>query len=380
MSAHFLWLALIASLPASVHGQDIKSGMELPPEAAIIAPTQRLKDSQFAIPAPNQAPAGPALDLKGGGVPTPAAQATLQPPAVTKPIPPRKPAPPVKAVPAIPRAATKPALQPLPPENSSGIPDIVRSMSPSKPTLPLLGKSASMGIDSTKSQQVIHLSSGVNEIVNISLTMPNRISTPFSKPRVVDNGLLESDSYKTVGSDIFVIPTSDMPIGMFIYDEDRPGANVATITLVPQKTLLAQSIVVMFAPSHGVGAGTGRAGPEAGGVASDYEDDLRMKMRSLALGVAPSGFSEANLNLGSTRVGGLSIVPERQYAGGKMYLYRYRIENITNEVIELDERTFIEDGVRAVAFYPVIRLEPNAYTWVLIAADISSSENRGLRH
>jgi conjugal transfer pilus assembly protein TraK len=47
-------------------------------------------------------------------------------------------------------------------------------------------------------------------------------------------------------------------------------------------------------------------------------------------------------------------------------VYRYRIINTSKEALELSEESFYQTGVKAVAFYPAVRLEPWQGTKVFI--------------
>lgn len=231
-----------------------------------------------------------------------------------------------------------------------------------KPVLPLLGRPTMQ--EAARAQNVVHLGSGANEVIYVSSVMPNRISTPFANPVVVDNGD-EDFSHRVIGQDVYFTWTKNAPLGIFIHDATRPTGTVASLTLVPQE-IPGQNIVLMFdqpAPTVARGEEEGR------GVPNDYLDELRLAMRSLAMHAAPSGYTEGPLNVGAVRVGALTVIPERQYLGARMVLYRYRVENSGKSVAELSETAFYDQGVRAVAFWPLVRLEPGANTYVLIAAD-----------
>lgn len=254
-------------------------------------------------------------------------------------------------------AADKPAAVPeLPP-----IP-LPKSVLPKKPNLPVLGRPGAQ--ESARAQNVLHLGSGANEVVYVSSVMPNRISTPFANPVVVDNGDDEF-SHKVIGQDVYFTWTKQAPLGIFIHDAARPTGNVASLTLVPQQ-IPGQNIVLMFdQPAPTVARGE----EEGKGVPADYVDELRIAMRALALNAAPAGYAEGMLAVGATRVGALMVIPERQYVGAKWILYRYRVENASQESVELSEPAFFDRGVRAVAFWPSVRLEPGASSFAFIAAD-----------
>lgn len=261
----------------------------------------------------------------------------------------------VLALPAI--AADKGAVPDLPPP----IP-LPKSVLPKKPNLPVLGRPGAQ--EAARLQNVVHLGSGANEVVYVSSVMPNRISTPFANPVVVDNGD-EEFSHKVIGQDVYFTWTKKAPLGIFVHDASRPTGNVASLTLVPQE-IPGQNIVLMFdqpAPTVARGEDEGK------GVPADYVDELRIAMRALAMNAAPAGYAEGVLAVGATRVGALTVIPERQFIGSRWMLYRYRVENASKETVELSEPAFFDRGVRAVAFWPSVRLEPSAATFAFIAAE-----------
>lgn len=247
--------------------------------------------------------------------------------------------------------------------------ELPRSTLQKKPSIPVLGRPTQKEIG--RSQNVVSVSNGVNEIVYVSSTMPNRIATPFANPKVVDRDDDEL-SYKTVGQDVYFTPTQGGSIGIFIYDADRPNGRVATLTLVPQP-IPGQNIILQF---DGSAPAVARAEAETVNQPSDYVDGLRAVMRSIAQGAAPAGYTEGRLDVGTIMVGSLSVIPDRQYIGRYLNVYRYRIENVSRSTVDLSEQAFYENGVRAVAFWPNIRLEPGATTHVLIAVDQATEEAR----
>lgn len=226
--------------------------------------------------------------------------------------------------------------------------------------------------DIGRSQNVVSVSNGVNEIVYVSSTSPNRIATPFANPKVVDRDDDEL-SYKTVGQDVYFTPSQPQSgsIGIFIYDADHPNGRVATLTLVPQP-IPGQNIILQFDGA----ASTVARGEAETNQSSDYVDGLRAIMRSIAQGAAPAGYTEGRLDVGTVMVGSLSVIPDRQYIGRNLNIYRYRIENVGRSTVDLSEQAFYENGVRAVAFWPNIRLEQGATTHVLIAVDQAAEESR----
>jgi len=89
---------------------------------------------------------------------------------------------------------------------------------------------------------VLHTRNGVNEIVRLSSRLPNRIATPFKDPRVVGD-VPEDDSQQIVGSDVYLRPQGEQPMGVFIVD----GANtsqVISLTIIPTPEIPGQNLIV----------------------------------------------------------------------------------------------------------------------------------------
>lgn len=209
---------------------------------------------------------------------------------------------------------------------------------------------------------VIHATSGVNEMVPISAIMPNMIVTPFDKPDVVDMG---GAQYKTVGKNVFVVPTKDGPIGLYIIDKENTNAPAISLTLVPNQ-IPSQNIIVQLDSTYPKGK---KDKAEDEDSASDYVDIMRRLMRKLAKGVTPNGYTEENMQGGpEATMGVIRIIPEKRLAGAQTDIYIYRLVNAGKKSIELSEQSFYQKGVKSVAFFPNIKLDVGAMTKVFVVA------------
>lgn len=219
---------------------------------------------------------------------------------------------------------------------------------------------------------VIHATPGVNEVAMVSDKYPNRIATSFANPQVID---LSGAQIQSMGGSIYFVPKDSSPAAIFITDEPTakvPNPPTVSLTLVP-KPIPAQTIIVQLdsASLHGPGMG----GVEEEKLGQTYVDQIRGTMRQIVRGVTPSGYTEENLtSVPAATVGQLRIYPEKRFSGTRTDIFRYRIENIANNAIELTEQSFYQRGVRAVAFFPNIRLERKQATKVYIIADKASGE------
>src|SRR5690606_3888875 len=100
-----------------------------------------------------------------------------------------------------------------------------------------------------------------------------------------------------------------------------------------------------------------------------YTDRIRYLMRSVALGRAPEGFVEGPLPKAVARMGELVAIPDTRYSGSSFDIYKYRVENVSKDVLELDERAFFTESVRAVAIFPNAILEQGQATNIFVLAD-----------
>lgn len=209
----------------------------------------------------------------------------------------------------------------------------------------------------------IQAQNGVNEMVPVSTVYPNRIATPFATPKVVD---FSPTQYQVVGSDIYVVPKGDKPIGIFIRDGSRPNDSfTVALTLVP-KQIPGVTVLVNIDGAQRVASKPGKGDHEEEAEVASYEDMLRKMMRRLVLEKPMSGYTETNLDAGVAMIGPLRVIPEKQLSGQTFDIYRYRIVNTGKESLELSEESFYQTGVKAVAFYPAVRVDPWKSTKVFI--------------
>lgn len=230
-----------------------------------------------------------------------------------------------------------------------------------KPALPALGSpDKPFKVAGQLKPQLVRLDENENQVVYISNQLPNRIATPFKSPSVLG---FDGIDYKIVGQDIYVLSSKTEPIGIYIREDESISAasQVASLTLVPQ-SLPGQNITLVFDKPI-------RYADKKESTASDYDDAIRIVFRDVVQGRIPNGYSEGTLNYGIARIGCAMATPKKMFAGGEQDIYQYTAENVCEKPIELTEQSFYHEGVRAVAFFPNIRLAPHQTTSVTILAD-----------
>ena len=209
-------------------------------------------------------------------------------------------------------------------------------------------------------QQVIRVSGNDNHVVNVSNTLVNRIATPFKSPSLLGS---EGIDYKVVGQDIYIVFHAEQPMGVFVREDEsvNPNSPVAALTLVP-KPVPGQNIALLFDKTPTAPKERRQEEPVS------YQDGIRLALTDILMGNIPDGYDEGSLNTGIARLGGLMLTPVKVYSGSDRNIYQYTVENISDAVIDLNEPSFFHEGVRAVAFFPAVRLTPKATTSAYIMA------------
>jgi conjugal transfer pilus assembly protein TraK len=209
---------------------------------------------------------------------------------------------------------------------------------------------------------VVRVSSHYNEVLYVSSGFPNRISTPFAAPKLIDNSEVE---WQVQGQSLYLSPKSpSMPVGIFVTGS---GVNdpVVSLTFIP-RNIPAQTLILQLDEDASAAAFNQPGESEE---ASSYTDRLRGILRNVVMGKTPAGFSEGLLPIAVGRMGALLVMPEKRYSGQHLDVFKYRVENIGPEEIELAEPSFYRDGVRAVSIYPVIKLRKGMSTSVFVLSD-----------
>lgn len=205
------------------------------------------------------------------------------------------------------------------------------------------------------------------EIVLISKRFPNRIATPFSKPRVVDSSNV---NMQVDGSNIFISPKDDEPFAIFVTGSGNTDP-VISLTMVP-KDIPSQTISLQVDSSQG--------STRKGAKVDSYTQQIIDLLRTVASGRTPEGYSEGVMPniVARQEQDGLIIIPVSRYSGSNLDIYKYRVENNKQE-IELSETSFYQPGVRAVSIYPNAILRKGETTTVFVLADKSviDGDNNG---
>jgi len=228
---------------------------------------------------------------------------------------------------------------------------------------PALGR----GPSSTKAiaPAVVNLIPGVTTQMEVSLDMPNRIATPFKSPKVIDTS---GAQIIINGSDVFILPANEAPFSVFITDSE-PGNPVAALALIPNAGLASQSLLLQIDRTDSPFNRRDGGLPDKDREYSTYSSYLVYLMRSVAMGVLHKGFVEANLNVPSFSIGPVRGVPAKRWSGTRLDIYRYDLTNRGKHWVELTEQSLYESGIKAVSFFPRVRLSPGETTYAFVVAE-----------
>jgi conjugal transfer pilus assembly protein TraK len=201
-----------------------------------------------------------------------------------------------------------------------------------------------------------------NEVLYVSLTQTNRISTPFETPIVIDSS---GATIKTVDSDVYVLPASIKP--MTIYVTGGAGKTVG-LTLVPRANLSAQSFVLQ--PEGQQQPTIAQTPAEDAPVISDYVGRINNIIKQLCLDNTPQGFTKAALPASVMTSDSVVVVPKFKYAGSTFDVHSYQITSASSSPLELSEEAFYTSKkVRSVAFFPRVLLQRGEDTTVFVITD-----------
>lgn len=330
---------------------------------AVAAPTPAVAN---VVPEPVVATSEPVPAAVLGSGPTPAPWPT------SLPVPGRTRAamvPPVEPVTEVTAPQTRPSAPPPAKVDLSPVPASATPHSAQLPTVQtrLPGVGVIPGAKRIAANTV-RVSENTVEEVMVSSAFPNRISTPFANPRVIDSS--GSDITKDGGS-VYIKPANSAPVAIFITG-DRPGDPVVSLLLKPAE-VGPQTVVLQLDDRLRQSASVAAAAAEASTLTPQtYSTKLVDIVKQVATGITPRGFSGGLVPTSVGRMGDLMLRTETRYSNSSMEVHTYWITNITQRELTLDESMFYADGVLAVAFFPEVQLAPSNSTRVLIVAEVQT--------
>lgn len=237
--------------------------------------------------------------------------------------------------------------------------------------MPLPGLGVVPGTKPEQKNNVLRVNSDKTEIVRVSGSLTNRISTPFAFPKAIFlNGNV---TVEPEGQSLYISTGDSLePVSLFVTG-DGENDPVISLTLVPTYDLPPQIIVLQLDDNEYSQARSNNSLERAEDARSPiYTERIVGVLRQIALGETPAGFAKGDLPLAALNLGPVAAIPLSRYSGQNFDVYRYRIEALVNYQVELEEAAFWQDGVRAVSFFPSAVVGPNRPTEVFVVADKSA--------
>jgi conjugal transfer pilus assembly protein TraK len=227
------------------------------------------------------------------------------------------------------------------------------------------GQGKSGGKEHASSREVLTVTPGRNMVVSVAGDHLNRIVTPFEKPAVntvskVKHQVYANAVYVSLGMD-------DGPAALFI-TEDGEEDSAISLTLEP-KEIAPREVRLKLDGNFPVSAGGvgAPAASQGSGKAAKWEksqayvDAIEQVLLRTARGEVPPGYNLRDyFNYDpqvSTRLP-VTIEPRQVLEGHSFLVVIARMTNRSSSTLVISEEAFYRPGVRAVAVWPRVRLEP----------------------
>lgn len=258
------------------------------------------------------------------------------------------------------------------PEDLPAVPAAYVAPAPRRPSAPV------------ETRQDVVVSNGANVLIPISRGQINRIVTPFEDPQIQTVSEAELEVANNV---VYVTPTDDMPVTMFITPQDDEGVAIS-LTLLPQSIppIQANLLFTQAVPGSATGA-NGEAVNALGGVgyrgqakrwerSQPFMDTLREMMRDLAMGNLPRGYTFADMPTGTRIPSCNQAGVNYDFSNAQFILgHDFRIfiavaENQSSQNMEVSHAACTHPNRAAVAVWPHEILEPGQKTEVFLVTRI----------
>lgn len=213
-------------------------------------------------------------------------------------------------------------------------------------------------LDFTRARE-IEMTNGGAQVVYVSQVDQNRIQLPWANPKV--NGTEEVDVDKSAASNnVYVQFKEGVTRPVTMYFEERGTNVVLALQLVPKK-ISGQTVIVK--DNRRLSGGSATA-PKS----NDYVSLHQSLAEMVALGSAPTSYSETELRLQPIVMNGVVIHPKVQYSSSDRDIFVYEVVNPGPAKVTLREQEFDGDRVLAVSIFPKPILAANERAKVIVIA------------
>ncbi|MBU9371002.1 type-F conjugative transfer system secretin TraK [Burkholderia multivorans] len=217
-----------------------------------------------------------------------------------------------------------------------------------------------IGVPDPSNVQKVSWTNTGNKTVYLSADEPNRILLPFKNAYIVHTSDVQVDK-REQSNNVYVYWTNAPSQARHLYIEPPDGGSALGLAIVPKK-IPAQTILV----TDDTGIVSGRRPKSSAG--SEYTSHIQDLMAAIALGKAPDGFSQVDIQLPPIAMNGLSATVDTRYSSQEGDLYVYTVRNPTQSRAVLREEEFDGPEVIAVSIYPKPVLLPGEKTRVIVMA------------
>lgn len=225
------------------------------------------------------------------------------------------------------------------------------------------------------SSVLLSLLPGENLVIPIAIKHPNRILTPYDNAKVFTTRV---DEIQTDGGIVYVTPSKDGPLTMFITDRDGDQSVSLSVTLVPSP-IPPREIKLVFGSLAGAGMATGLINGNKTEARkferrNNHYDRINSVMLALAKQEIPSGYSLRTPGPQDSAV--ICDIPGTVIRTGQL-LDGYSLSasisvltNITSQPIQIRESSCWQQGVLGVATWPSVEfLQPNTSVELYVLHD-----------
>lgn len=217
-----------------------------------------------------------------------------------------------------------------------------------------------IGVPDPSNVQKISWTNTGNKTVYLSADEPNRILLPFKNPYIVRTSDVQADK-REASNNVYVYWANPDAQARHLYIEPPDGGSSLGLNIVPKK-IPAQTIIV----TDDTGVVSGRRPKTSTG--GEYTSHIQDLMAAIALGKAPDGFSQVDIQFPPIAMNGLSATVDTRYSSQEGDLYVYTVRNPTQSRVVLREEEFDGPEVIAVSIFPKPVLLPGERTLVIVMA------------
>ena len=209
--------------------------------------------------------------------------------------------------------------------------------------------------------------------VSIGIGTLNRFATDFQEV-VIDT--IDELQIKTVGN-VFMLATDTLtPVTIIAREKDFPDSAVM-INIIPQEGIAAKDIKISASKSYS----SQNRNFQSNTTPNQGVANLKNLLTDIARGKIPSGFSLTHVNpeqstSSNCQTAGVRTALRQTLSGSANIVKIYKVENVSNSVIELDERlcTTNQNQV-AAAYWPKLVLNKGEKSELYVIESIVDQES-----